>query len=70
MFLLSILVLFEIISIMIFAIMSMCDGFYRIIPNYNDDKSIGLGFMAFVGGWIFAPYFCYLVYKYVTRNKQ
>ena len=66
-----ILGLFEIISIAIFAIMSMCDGFIKVIPRYEDsDKCIGLTFMAFLGGWIFAPYFGYLAYKYITRNKK
>lgn len=63
----TVLTLFELISIIIFAIMTMSDGFEYIIPGYKDsysEKPIGMFFMAFVGGWLFAPYFVYLVYQY------
>lgn len=60
-----ILLFFEIISIVIFAIMSMYDGFSKLIPNYYyDDKNFGMIFMTFLGGWLFMPYLAYLAYKY------
>lgn len=74
-----ILLFFEIVSIAVYGIMYMCNGFKVIIPDYGikkdrfDDlgqKVLMLFLMAFLGGWMFAPYFCYLAYKYATRNKQ
>lgn len=68
-----IFVLFEIISVVIYAIMSMCDGFQMIIPGYKDydsEKPMGMGLMAFVGGWLFAPYFIYLAYKWYKINQN
>ena len=69
----------EIVSIAIYGVMYMCDGFKSIIPDYGvkkdrydefGQKVVMLFLMAFVGGWMFAPYFCYLVYKCVTQNKR
>ena len=50
-------------SIAAYCIMSISDCFYKLFTDY-DDKSFTIGAMAFCGGWMFFPYFLYLVYKY------
>ena len=57
------------ISIAIYCIMSISDCFYKLFVKYYD-KSFIIGMMAFVGGWMFFPYFIYLVYKYFSMNNK
>ena len=69
---LCVLVVFELISIVIFSILYMSSAFHKIIPDYiyrdkygcTETKLTGLTLMAFAGGWLFALYFIYLAYKY------
>ena len=62
----SILLLFvilEVISIAIYAILYLFDKMQIVIPKCNEDKVFVLGVMAFVGGWVLAPFFIYLAIK-------
>ena len=73
---LYIFMVFELVSIVIFSILYMSSAFQKIIPDYifrdkygcPETKLGGLILMAFVGGWLFAPYFIYLAYKYYKHG--
>lgn len=72
---LVLLIVFELISIVIYSIMTMHDSFSAVIDNYTglySDKPVGMAIMAILGGWLFAPYFIYLAYKYIkiTNIKE
>lgn len=73
------ILIFEIISIVIYGIMHISDSFQTVIPNYGIKKDrldeFGqkvpmLCLMAFLGGWLFAPYFIYLAYKWYKLNQN
>ena len=56
-------------SIAILGIMHMNDSFDKIINDYSN-KSFILSIMALVAGWMFWPYFLYLVYKYFSLMRK
>ncbi len=67
----KILVLFEIISIIIYSIMTVHRLFPIVIDGYGfeEDDSRPAALMAILCGWIFAPYFVYLAVKVHIRKK-
>lgn len=62
-----IILILWIISIAIYAIMAMQRMFEDVLPDWDksvlDDRPTGLALMAFLGGWMFAPYFIWLLWK-------
>lgn len=63
-----------ILSIAIYAIMSMQKMFEDVLPDWNksiiDDRTTGLALMAFLGGWLFAPYFAWLLWKWIRKRGE
>ena len=78
--LLLILLVGWLISIAIWCVMHLSDCFYKIFNDYGyvpgsygpywKPKTTQLCAMAFAGGWMFFPYFIYLVYKYFTTKDK
>lgn len=59
------------ISVASFCIMGMQGIFEEIIPDYKiSEKGYMLGMMAFVGGWLFAPYFIWLITVATKKLKN
>lgn len=61
-----------IISIAIYAIMAMQRMFKDVLPDWDksvlDARPTGLALMAFLGGWMFAPYFIWLMWKWIGKR--
>ena len=81
MFLFELLLVGWLISISIWCVMHLSDCFYKVFDGYGyvsgnygtywKPKTKQLCAMAFVGGWMFFPYFIYLAYKYFsTKDKE
>lgn len=75
------LIIVWLISIAIWCVMHISDCFYKIFGDYGyisgsypfwNSKTKQLCAMAFAGGWMFWPYFIYLVYKYfkISSNNK
>ena len=68
------LIVFWIISIAIYAIMAMQRMFKDVLPDWDksiaDDRPTGLILMAFIGGWMFMPYFVWLMWKYIKERTK
>lgn len=68
------LIVFWIISIAIYAIMAMQRMFEDVLPDWHksvlDDRPTGLFLMAFIGGWMFMPYFVWLMWKYIKERTK
>lgn len=67
------LIILELASIAIWCIMTVQRMFNEILEGYGefgDDRDILLGVMAILGGWLFAPYFAWLVYKWIRWKGE
>ena len=71
--LIVLLIIEELVSIIIYCIMNLHNGFDDVIPDMVENcygtkhrpKLNSLFIMAFAGGWLFALYFIYLAYKWI-----
>lgn len=68
--------LFEVLSLSVYFIMTISNTFKFVIDDYeyrahHNELNIVLFMIAFFCGWFLAPYFIYLAYKYfkVTYKK-
>lgn len=76
--LIVLLIIEELVSITIYCIMKLYNGFDDVIPDMVKDyygekrrpKLDSLFTMAFAGGWLFAPYFIYLAYSWIKERKK
>lgn len=75
--LIVLLIIEELVSIAIYCIMRVYDGFDDVISNlinkdyYHRREDIErLSRMAFAGGWLFALYFIYLAYKWMRSVRK
>lgn len=69
------LIIFELISITIFMIMTVSNSFKVVLNDFERRNQYGeiaaiLAFMAFLGGWFLAPYFIWLVYRYYVLTHK
>lgn len=63
----------ELASIAIYAVMYTQNAFEEVLPEwreYWDDRSISLFLMAIFGGWLFAPYFAWMLHKWIKEGKE
>lgn len=73
MILILLLLIFWIISTAIYGIMTMQRMFKDVLPDWDthiDDREIGLFLMALLGGWMFAPYFVWLLCKWMKMKLE
>ena len=59
-------------SIAIYAIIYTQNAFGEILPNWDrwDDRSVPLFVMAIFCGWLFAPYFVWMLHKWIKRGNE
>lgn len=63
----------ELVSIAIYAVMYTQNAFGEVLPEwdkYGDDRSISLFVMAIFCGWLFAPYFAWMLHKWIKERKD
>ena len=63
----------ELASIAIYAVMYTQNAFKEVLPEwekYGDDRSISLFIMAIFCGWLFAPYFAWMLHKLIKERKD
>ena len=69
-----IILILWIISIAIYAIMAMQRMFGDVLPDWDksglDARPTGLALMAFIGGWMFMPYFVWLMWKWIRKRGE
>lgn len=63
----------ELVSIATYAVMYTQNAFGEVLPEwdkYGDDRSISLFVMAIFCGWLFAPYFAWMLHKWIKERKD
>ncbi len=70
---LLIMLLSEIASIAIYIIMSTQNAFGEVLPKWKgewDDRTMSLFLAAVFAGWFLAPYFAWLMWKWIKKKEE